>query len=177
MGYVECRTSEFDRWDVGGDWTKRFVDAGHRNSHCPGFELGEGQTACVPNQVKLSGHIAAHTVEPVAVGSGTMHTQWTSDSVAKEALFEAVLLGKYLEALDLVIESLDRDANAECKGINENPTQGSRERLRGKYPEVTSATALFEQCFDSLLFQILLNGRKVRKRFVVVCIYSNPFAR
>jgi hypothetical protein len=106
-----------------------------------------------------------------------MHTQWTSDSVAKEALFEAVLLGKYLEALDLVIESLDRDANAECKGINENPTQGSRERLRGKYPKVASAPTLFEQGFDAILFQILLNSGKVRERFVVVCIYSNPFAR
>jgi hypothetical protein len=90
-----------------------------------------------------------------------MNTQWTSDSVSIEARFEAVLLGEYLESLDLVIEALDGDSNAECKGINENPTQGSRERLRGKYPEVTSATALFEQCFDSLLFQILLNGRKI----------------
>jgi hypothetical protein len=90
-----------------------------------------------------------------------MYAQWTSDGVSIEALFEAVLFGKYLEALDLVIEALDGDSNAECKGINENPTQGSRERLRGKYPEVTSATALFEQCFDSLLFQILLNGRKI----------------
>jgi hypothetical protein len=60
-----------------------------------------------------------------------------------------------------VIEALDGDANAECEGINENPTQGRRKWLRGKYPEVTSAPALFEQCFDTLLLQILLNGRKI----------------
>jgi hypothetical protein len=90
-----------------------------------------------------------------------MYAQWTSDGVSIEALFEAVLFGKYLEALYLVIEALDGDPNAECKGINENPTQGRRKWFRGKYPEVTSATALFKQCFDSLLLQILLNGRKI----------------
>src|ERR1035438_4164965 len=94
-------------------------------------------------------------------GSGTVHAQWTSDRVAKEALFKPILLREYLESLDLVIEALDGDANAECEGIDENPTQGSRKWLRGKYPEVTSATALFEQCFDTLLLQILLNGRKI----------------
>jgi hypothetical protein len=105
-----------------------------------------------------------------------MYAQWTSDGVPIEALFEAVLFGKYLEALYLVIEALDGDPNAECKGINENPTQGRRKWLCGKYPEVTSAPALFEQCFDPLLLQILLDSRKIRKRLVVVCIYSDPFA-
>ena len=90
-----------------------------------------------------------------------MHAQWTSDGVAKETLFEAVLLGKYLEALDLVIEALDGDSNAEGNRIYENSTQGRRERLRSKYPEVTTAPALFEQSFDSLQLQVLLNGGKI----------------
>jgi hypothetical protein len=106
-----------------------------------------------------------------------MNTQWASDGVSIEARLEAILLGEYLDALNLVIEALDGDSNTEGKGVNENPTQGRRKWLRGKYPEVTSAPALFEQRFDSLQFQILLNGRKIRKRFVVVCIYSDPFAR
>ena len=106
-----------------------------------------------------------------------MNTQWTSDGVSIETRFEVVLLGKYLEALNLVIEALDGDSNAEGKGVNENPTQGRRKWLRGKYPEVTSAPALFEQCFDPLLLQILLDSRKIRERLVVVCIYRDPFAR
>jgi hypothetical protein len=142
LGDVERIGSESDRRSEGGTW-RRFVDARHRDSFGPSLELGEGQTTRVPNQIKLSRHFAARTVEPVAAGSGTVHAQWTSDRVAKEALFESVLLGEYLESLDLVIEALDGDANAECEGIDENPTQGSRKWLRGKYPEVTSATALF----------------------------------
>ena len=143
LGYVECRTSESNGWDVGGDW-RRFVDARHRNSLGPDFELGEGQTTCVPNQVKLGGHVAARTVEPVAVGSGTMNTQRASDGVSIEAGFDAILLGKYLESLDLMVEALDGDPNTEGDGVNENPTQGRREGFCAKYPEVTAAATLFE---------------------------------
>jgi hypothetical protein len=117
--------------------------------------------AGVPNQVKLGGHGAAHTVEPIAVGSGTMNTQRASDGVPIEARLEAVLPGKYLEALDLVIEALDGDSNAEGNRIYENPTQGRREWLRSKYPEVTAAPTLFEQCFDPLQLQVLLNSGKI----------------
>jgi hypothetical protein len=90
-----------------------------------------------------------------------MNTQRASDGISIEAGFDAVLLGKYLESLDLMVEALDGDSNTECERINENPAQGCRKWLRGKYPEVTSAPALFEQCFDSLLLQIVLNGRKI----------------
>jgi hypothetical protein len=73
-----------------------------------------------------------------------MNAQWASDGVSIEARLEAILLGEYLEALNLVIEVLDGDSNTERKGVNENPTQGRRKWLRGKYPEVASAPALFE---------------------------------
>jgi hypothetical protein len=78
--------------DEGGNWRRRFVDARHRDAFGPSLELGEGQTTRVPNQIKLSRHFAARTIEPVAVGSGTMHAQWTSDRVAIEALFKPILL-------------------------------------------------------------------------------------
>jgi len=54
--------------------------------------------------------------------------------------------------------------NAECNGYKRE-VHTEPERLRGKYPEVTSATALFEAVLRiPFLFQIWLNGRRSEKR-------------
>jgi hypothetical protein len=106
-----------------------------------------------------------------------MHTQWASYGITKEAVLKPILFREYLESIYLAIESLDGDANTECDVVNENPTQGGRKRFRGKYPEMTTAPALFEQRFDAILLQVVLYGGKMRESVGVVCINSDPFAR
>src|SRR5579864_5400162 len=106
-------------------------------------ELLLGQLRHALEESQLIVEIVIGAVEPEPRADRAVNSQRSTDSIAKVAILQLVMLREYLDSLGRS-RSFDRDTELLSQTGDQKPALSGQERLLSKYPKVGAAPTLFQ---------------------------------